>query len=304
MAVFDIDGTLTRTTDVDDTCFVRALREIFALADFDTDWANYPHATDEGLLHEIVTRRRGHAPTPDERAAMRARFFDLLAARRDDGASYQPAPGAAAFVAALRRAGWAVALATGAWRASARIKLEAAGLGAWLGDGPESLPLATADDHVSRAGIVRRAIARALARAAAPGTNADADANAARGVSAIALSPDAALDEPAACAALRARAEAELGPIIAFGDGVWDARTARALELVFVGVSLAPTTTTSHAAGAAAPGPASARARRLREHRAVAVLDGYLHPHGPEALADELLALARAAHAGRAGPDA
>ena len=49
LAVFDLDGTLTRTTGVDDECFVRAMSEELGVGGFCTDWAEYPHSTDQGL---------------------------------------------------------------------------------------------------------------------------------------------------------------------------------------------------------------------------------------------------------------
>jgi phosphoglycolate phosphatase-like HAD superfamily hydrolase len=52
----------------------------------------------------------------------------------------------------LRRGGCAVAIATGNWRISAGFKLAAARI-RWPG-----VPLACADDHEVRAGIIRRAI--------------------------------------------------------------------------------------------------------------------------------------------------
>jgi phosphoglycolate phosphatase-like HAD superfamily hydrolase len=68
-------------------------------------------------------------------------------------------PGANEVLRALPRAGWAVALATGAWRANFLAKTAAAGLR------HRGLPVATGDDDVTRVGIVRAATAKA-ARAA------------------------------------------------------------------------------------------------------------------------------------------
>ena len=53
---------------------------------------------------------------------------------------------------------WSVALATGAWFRTAEFKLRAAGID------PTGLPIATSDDHHTRAGIVRTAIRRAEQR--------------------------------------------------------------------------------------------------------------------------------------------
>ena len=73
--VFDIDGTLTRSTGVDDECFVRAMRDEVGLSGFDCDWANYPHATDSGLTQEIVRRQTGREATAGEQARVQRRVW-------------------------------------------------------------------------------------------------------------------------------------------------------------------------------------------------------------------------------------
>lgn len=60
-------------------------------------------------------------------------------------------PGAGAFVTLLLARGWRIALCTGAWGDSARLKLSRAGL-------PRDLPLASCDDDISREGILRQGI--------------------------------------------------------------------------------------------------------------------------------------------------
>ena len=38
LAIFDVDGTLTRTNEVDEICFVQAFAEAHAITGVDTDW--------------------------------------------------------------------------------------------------------------------------------------------------------------------------------------------------------------------------------------------------------------------------
>ena len=56
IVVFDIDGTLTQTNDADTDCFVRALKDCFALNDIETDWSGYTHSTDAGIMKELSFR--------------------------------------------------------------------------------------------------------------------------------------------------------------------------------------------------------------------------------------------------------
>jgi phosphoglycolate phosphatase-like HAD superfamily hydrolase len=200
LVVFDIDGTLTRSTGVDDECFVRAMREVVGLSGFDCDWGNYPHATDSGLTQEIVRRHGGREVTAGEQARVQRRMVELLreVAEREPG-RFAMVAGAQELMRRLAdRRGWGVSIATGAWKASATIKLRTAGLDA------SGYAAAYADDGVSRQEITLTSIGRALGVASGRG-------------------------------ALQSARE-RWGAVVYVGDGVWDARTSRELGIGFVGV--------------------------------------------------------------------
>ncbi len=199
LVIFDIDGTLTDTTGVDDECFFRAVRTCLGVGEINTDWSAYPHATDTGLSREISRRHAGRELSDPAMLELRRAFVALL---REQAAQaphrFSPVPGAPGLLAHLASlAGWKVAVATGAWRDSAMVKLQTSRVGA------EALPMGTSDDDEDRANIVRIAAARAM--------NAD---------------PHQALS----------LARERLGSVVYVGDGVWDARTSRALGIGFVGV--------------------------------------------------------------------
>ncbi len=40
LAIFDIDGTLTRTLSVDAECYIRAFADEFGLSGFNADWGS------------------------------------------------------------------------------------------------------------------------------------------------------------------------------------------------------------------------------------------------------------------------
>ncbi|MBL8990469.1 MAG: haloacid dehalogenase-like hydrolase, partial [Phycisphaerae bacterium] len=132
LVVFDLDGTLLQTTGVDDACFVRAMDDALGIRGFVTDWSDYAHATDTGLVAEIVRRSLGRDAGADDLHAVHESFTTLLrgqAVERPD--RFTPVPGAGAMlerVRTLRGSGWSAGLATGAWRASAAIKVAAARL--------------------------------------------------------------------------------------------------------------------------------------------------------------------------------
>jgi phosphoglycolate phosphatase-like HAD superfamily hydrolase len=104
----------------------------------------------------------GRAAEPQELERLALRLSELV--HETHGASpIQPMRGAAAAIAALEEAGFAVALASGGWKATAEAKLRAAGLDL------DRLPRAFADDHEERRGIIETARARAATRLGADG---------------------------------------------------------------------------------------------------------------------------------------
>jgi beta-phosphoglucomutase-like phosphatase (HAD superfamily) len=149
IALFDIDGTLTASNEIDSACFADAFREVFAV-EIDTNWDSYEHTTDRGIASEAL-RRSGRAADESALALHRTRFIELLSHRMT---SLDEIPGARAFLVELLARDWRIALCTGAWRASARLKLARARF-------DFDLPLASCDDDISREAILRRGIALA-----------------------------------------------------------------------------------------------------------------------------------------------
>ena len=49
VALFDIDGTLTATNEVDRDCFLAAFLQEFAITEIDSDWLGYEQTTDRGI---------------------------------------------------------------------------------------------------------------------------------------------------------------------------------------------------------------------------------------------------------------
>lgn len=150
IALFDIDGTLTASNEIDSICFAEAFRDVFGI-EIDTDWGAYEHTTDRGIATEALRRVWGQEPDEDELSRHRARFIQLLDERMT---TLDEIAGARHFVTELLARGWHVALCTGAWSDSARLKLARAGF-----DG--DLPLASCDADASREAILLHGIALA-----------------------------------------------------------------------------------------------------------------------------------------------
>jgi beta-phosphoglucomutase-like phosphatase (HAD superfamily) len=157
LVVFDIDGTLTDTNLVDGECYWRAVCEVLGLSGDQPDWSNFRHVTDAGIATELCLRHLGRTLEAADTAAIARRLAALLelALVHKDPIAHQ-IPGSAQILSNLTESSdFAVALATGALRLSAELKLRRAGL---VFDG---LPFASSNDAISREDILRIAARRA-----------------------------------------------------------------------------------------------------------------------------------------------
>lgn len=151
LAIFDLDGTLTDTNAVDSECFLRAWKETHGNDCSVSDWSSFADVSDRGIAKALCER---YLP-PEEREMgyerFKSAFLTLLASAIERPESCRAIPGAIELMAILPSRGWRAVVATGAWRASAEIKLKAAGF-------PRDVPLTASDDLAARCDIVRAAI--------------------------------------------------------------------------------------------------------------------------------------------------
>jgi phosphoglycolate phosphatase-like HAD superfamily hydrolase len=160
LVVFDINGTLTDTCQVEHQCYWRVICDVFGIGAGQPDWSTFRHITDSGIAQESCERYLGRAVTAGEIDAVRQQLTKLLevALPIKTPAAYQ-IPGASMVLGWLRKShDFAIALVTGGFEALAELKLRRAG----LFDG--SIPLASCDDAVSREQIMRIARDRAAAQ--------------------------------------------------------------------------------------------------------------------------------------------
>lgn len=156
LVMFDMDGTLTDSFSLDENCYVLAIEQALGLPRVVTEWETYTHTSASYCLQEIVRRTRGSLPTAAESRAVQARMIEIMAeATRLRGRCTEEIPGAAACLRSLREAGYAVAIASGDWEATARHKLTTAKIPF------ESLPSAFCDVAHPRTEIMLTALARA-----------------------------------------------------------------------------------------------------------------------------------------------
>jgi phosphoglycolate phosphatase-like HAD superfamily hydrolase len=156
LVIFDVDGTLTDTNEVDGACFRLAFQQEFGLRKISCDWESYNYTTDQGIATEVLTSFLNRNPLDSELSRARTRFIQNL---RDayclNPQDFQEVRGAGSILRLLREeTDWKVAIATGCWAESARFKLQRAGL-------QTDTPFASCEDSTSRDGIVSRVIEKA-----------------------------------------------------------------------------------------------------------------------------------------------
>jgi len=192
LVIFDVDGTLMNTNSIDDACFVKAFADAHAITGISSDWAAYPHTTDSGITLDIFRERFGRAPEADEMAKLTRCFIGLLSEQyQSNSAHFAEIPGAADALNLLQQeSAWAIAIATGSWRESALLKLKAAGVKI------DGIPVAVAEDGVSREEIIQAAVSKAKAY----------------------------------------YRQSEFEKIVSVGDAIWDVHAAARSHIAFLGV--------------------------------------------------------------------
>jgi beta-phosphoglucomutase-like phosphatase (HAD superfamily) len=155
LIIFDIDGTLTSTSGVDNEFLSQILTRFTGLASIDTNWENYPSFTDTGIAEHIVMNTMNRGVTQEEADQMEVDFMKLL--RTVPSSDFQQVQGAADFLKFLIESpDYEIAIATGSWKLSAEHKLGAAGVPY------EGVPIATCNDFNVREDIMRKAEERAF----------------------------------------------------------------------------------------------------------------------------------------------
>ncbi|MHC4937963.1 MAG: outer membrane protein transport protein [Planctomycetota bacterium] len=152
LAIFDIDGTLTRTVGLCDELYAAAIAGVAGVEHVELDWGLHPDATDTGGAAAHFRRETGRDPDESEMRRIHDRF---LAALQGLEVGAAPVKGAHDVFERVASWGWDVAIATGNWLSTARVKF------AWAGLRWRDVPIGCADDAPERADILRAAIRKA-----------------------------------------------------------------------------------------------------------------------------------------------
>ncbi|MXW45783.1 MAG: HAD family phosphatase [Gammaproteobacteria bacterium] len=157
LILFDIDGTLVDSDEFDSELYVAAVRKVLGI-EIGDDWSAYRNVTDGGILDEIIDNAGLTDGRPGVHSEVKAVFAGMVSEYLEErGGRLPEIEGAGTFLAELESLPEvSVALATGGWEETARMKLRAAGLDRY------SLPLASGSDALTRVEIMQIAENRAL----------------------------------------------------------------------------------------------------------------------------------------------
>lgn len=151
--IFDIDGTLIDSDGFDIACYVDAVKEVLGPVRLHDDWRLYRHATDAGILSQII-EENGIADPAGALAGVRRAFTARVKNYLEAGGSCRATPGAPEALGRLRADGFPVGIATGGFEVTARMKLARAGIGI------DGMAIASSDDDLDRVKIMGACLSR------------------------------------------------------------------------------------------------------------------------------------------------
>ncbi len=154
--MFDIDGTLVNTYGFDEACYVEAARIVLGVH-ISSNWEEYSFATDAGILNEAIDRYNISGNKKHIHLKFRQVFtmliLDHIALNPDDVSEIT---GAAQFIRHLGTIkNVKIAIATGGWEETAKLKLKAADISV------DKCAFSSSSDHHKRTEIMKIAESRA-----------------------------------------------------------------------------------------------------------------------------------------------
>ena len=148
--MLDVDGTLIESYNLDEKCFVEAVKEVTGIA-LNSNWESYPYVTDRGILMGFIERQAPHLDLIELEPSVKSAFIRNVR----ESLSKKPATevcGAKKFVSTLMNSDkYVVSVATGGWKETALLKLQSAGFNT------DDIFIASSNDHYSRTKIMQLA---------------------------------------------------------------------------------------------------------------------------------------------------
>lgn len=158
IVLFDIDGTLLLTGGVGINAFNRTFSELYGTGEV---WNNYdPHGkTDSEIIRDLAKNALGYEPSHLEKIEIGHCYIVHFKYLIDSAKKFRLLPGAMRLLAALKRRGHLLGIATGNFKKTADLKLKRGKLDKFFSFG------AYGSDAFQRVDMTRIALSRALERA-------------------------------------------------------------------------------------------------------------------------------------------
>jgi len=157
LVMFDIDGTLVDSAGFDADLYVQAVESVLNIA-VDRNWGAYEHVSDSGILEQLLRDARFDGDRAALAARVQQRFVGLVReyVERDPSAVREIVGARRLVERLLALPGVRVAIATGGWEPTARLKLQHVGIDVG------GMGFASSSDARRRTDIMRLAAQRAL----------------------------------------------------------------------------------------------------------------------------------------------
>lgn len=157
LIIFDIDGTLLDSTDIDSECYIQSLDIEFGIKGINDDWTIYKNATDSGIFEEIYNQYYDIYPEPYDFIKHENGFYNIYNKKLTDNLySFSEIPGANKIIYLLKSLPcYFIAFATGSYKKTALLKLKQFNIT------EDEFPITTANDSKQRENIVKLSIKKA-----------------------------------------------------------------------------------------------------------------------------------------------
>ncbi|MBL9214397.1 MAG: haloacid dehalogenase-like hydrolase [Opitutaceae bacterium] len=154
LAVFDNDGTICDTQEVEGPCYAKAIERVTGRSLATMDWTTYEEPTSSAIVRDLLA---GDPAALVKEEAIEREFVRLLEQERPMfPGDFTPLSGAVQFITRLKEESiCSVAIATGCFGSSARFKLLCCGITL------DDFPHATSSDTPRRRDIIPLAASRA-----------------------------------------------------------------------------------------------------------------------------------------------
>ncbi len=128
--IFDIDGTLTNTTKVDDKCYIESFESLFNTSIKDVQWHHLKNVTDWGITEELIKLKLEREATQNDIGSLKQIFLNKIKEEFNSNRSnFNEIEGARRFYKLVNEVRhMQTGIATGGWEETATFKLNKIGV--------------------------------------------------------------------------------------------------------------------------------------------------------------------------------